>query len=1405
MKKFFKIIIVVFIFCFQLLLQNVILATTEKTSREEINYYRSYKDIYAHDVNVSTNGAVFCVNITGNLTISSSTFISNNASGYGGAIYNEGYVNITDGVIFSSNTASDGGAIYNCYYTTMEIKGEEIVFSFNKATSFFGGFGGAIYNIYASNMKINGGDIIFNSNIAENGYGGAIFNDGFSKITISGDNSSASDGGAIANYENSTITISGGDIVFSSNVATGGFGGAVVNRDTSTAVIKGTNTIFSSNIAENGYGGAIGNNNNSKTTIDSTQTIIFSSNSAASGGAIYNFYSTIMEIKGEDIIFSSNTADSSGAIDNSYFSTMTIRGGDIVFNSNTATNVFGGAISNDNSSIVEMVGRKVDFISNTANSSGGAFYNAFNSTITIRGEDISFSSNTSSYSGGTIYNNFNSVMGIIGKKIDFIFNAAGKEGGAVHNEYNSTMAISGEDIIFNNNTAGNYGGAVYNFDSNLSIKGEKIKFSSNTADSYGGAIYNSNSTMTISGNDVVFSSNTTQYCAGAIYNSGSTLNLKKKKKMEFTGNAAKGESNAIYDSNGTINLYASERAEIIFNDRITSQNSNSILNINQSTTTLNAIGKIVLNEDMTGFKGAVNLYNGEIELKAKVEEDSNINKNKFFSGSITLSGGTLNIQNGVIDDIKVTNLTSTANANLKFDVDLSNDTSDNFTIINTASGKLNLISINIIGVKENETSGKITLFNRGKSPELNILTTGNYGGTEYVFKYDDFFDEGTLVYKFREFKTFKQTVNETETEYRSYTLAVNEMIEDNLVALGGKYLTIFGENKNIEGKNIDGIYVSKGKSLDIYNVSKWSGFNGTYGAIKNEGNLFIYETNFEDNYSQDIINNGDLWLSSNCYFKSGIIGTGTTTISGKVTSDGIIKNSIYVYKDSVLKNNGTLIVNDGTNNGTITSDVDISSMTIIGNFVNNNKIKQNNMSIENNAILTLTQNSDIDVANYLITAATIDMANAIIQEHNFNNLTINGTLNLAIDADLANKQMDTITANEDSDIQGKINVKAINILEDATENKTEILFTSSTVLKDKITAIKTVNSSLYKYNVGYNDGYFIFDKCEINGTEVINPIIAESQVATAVGGLITQKVILNQAFASIDSAFKNKKQNYNQSSNDKNIKTSNLYASSANLLYTEDSNKIEKGLWIRPYTIQDTIKINNISVDNSAVGTLAGLDLSVGENSSLSFYIGYAGSTQKYEDIKVNQTGYVIGATGMLIKENYYLGLTANINFNKAESENDYGTDKFDMNMYALGAKAGYDIYLGEKWIIEPNLTLMYGNINTPEYTTKQGALIDSQSTNNILIEPQVKAKLNLANGWTPYALVGYILNAGNKTKLVANNIAFDDMQISGYAEYGLGVNKSFKDSLWSCFVQVVGRGGDKNGFEGNIGIKYSL
>jgi len=1495
----------------------------------------------------------------------------------------------------------------------------------------------------------------------------------------------------------------------------------------------------------------------------------------------------------------------------------------------------GGVIFNNNGNITISSCTFVENKNLYQSGFGGAIYNDSNGDIvitsTLFNRNSAIELSTSYYTeqsglGGAICN-YGKI--IISSTIFSENQAQGKGygnwaynafGGAIRNENKGEIIISSTVISENIATAGTNKAGIAN----------------------GGAISNSGKITLIDG--VILKNNSVtgvNAFGGAIFNSGIVNLIANTGNIEFIGNTVNGVSNAIHDSGRTINLYASENANIIFNDRITSTNNTSILNVNSSTTTLNAVGKIILNEDMSGYLGTVNLYCGEIELQAKTNGINNINTNKFFSGNINLSSGTLNILNNAIDNITVSTLTTTVNANLKIDVNLSNNTSDNFTVINTASGELNLIAINILGIEGNK--GEITLFNNEKSPKLNILTTGNYGGDEYVFTNNEI--AGVLNYLKKELQqTFKEVVNDMVPKYRSYSLVENEIVTETLGNLGGIQLTIFGNNKNIIGSNLDGIFVASDKILNIENVNNWSGFNNIYGAVKNEGALNITGTNFNNNEGQDIINNGILILTgisssfekgiigtgtitisgininlanaiieqnkieikdngsltvnasnlttniennsslifiegtnSNYIFGSGIttidgsvinsstiannikinsskqlttnaeninkqienngslifnsgtnnnqiIGTGTTIIDGNVTNNSTITNAVTINQNKQLTtsatnikkniqnngnlvfnagsnsnqitgtgttiidgivtnnssitnavkiniqkqlttnasnikgnvkndgilifnagtnsnivtgtgltqiynnvkneanitqnnleilankqltntspitinellrinsnakiiNNSNLLINNGTNNGNIERATNTSAVTIQGDFTNNGTItsattiqgkfinngminyiltieqngefinnNQITASIKNNGVIksnanningeiqnnedlifigginnnhiygtgktiidgSVTNNSTITNAvtinqdkqlttsatningqienngnlifnsgteinnriiglgilkitgynltnnevinqkeilihktvnmetvfgnewkqyqniftnNSEISAETItlsgtvlkltekgvlkidnlhaglnsamDLANNKIQHHNFKSISMtdmadiysDDDLNLSVDVDLANKQMDTINA--DSYV-GKvnININEINLLTELKGNKAEIEFTTSTALKNNITSINKVNSKLFKYNVEYNKNAGTLN---FSVTVKDNPNMVAGQIAN-VSGLITQTTVLYQAFASMENIKSRILQVKNEITDE-----SPLYASTANTIFFQKTNRIESGLWLRPFYSQETVNLDNLSVDNTLTGTLAGLDLATGENSLVSVYLGYAGSEQKYENIKVSQTGYILGATGMLVKEQWYAGLTANINFNKAESQSSYGTDNFDMNMYSVGAKAGYNFDLSDKWTLEPNLMLLYGNVNSQEYQTTQGAKIEGQSIANIIFEPQVKAKLNLENGWQPYGLIGYVVNAGDKVTTKVEEVEFDGKKIGNYVEFGAGIDKSFKNSPWSLYIQLTGRSGDRTGFDGNFGIKYSF
>ena len=245
--------------------------------------------------------------------------------------------------------------------------------------------------------------------------------------------------------------------------------------------------------------------------------------------------------------------------------------------------------------------------------SGGVFYIGTGGKMTIT--SATFKNNQASQYGGAIYNR---CILTIEDGVMFSSNTS-KDGGAIHNNSNGKITIRGERVIFDNNNSSDKGGAIAN-NGSMTIEVKNIVFSSNTASYNGGAIHNCGYDMlTVIGKNVEFKNNTAGVNGngGAIYNGAGTINLVSARDMKFTGNKASGVSNAIYDNCGIINLYAGEGAQIVFNDRITSEDSYSVLNINQSTTTLNAIGKVVLNEDMSGYTGTVNLYGGEIELQAK--------------------------------------------------------------------------------------------------------------------------------------------------------------------------------------------------------------------------------------------------------------------------------------------------------------------------------------------------------------------------------------------------------------------------------------------------------------------------------------------------------------------------------------------------------------------------------------------------------------------------------------------------------------------------------------------------------------------------------------------------------------------------------------------------------------------
>jgi len=389
-----------------------------------------------------SGGAIFNYNSTMTFTNGDVTFNGNVAASSGGAVFNSrnALIDFTSSAVnFVNNTAgSSGGAVYNdgaiINFTDSFVKFEN-----NKSTG-ANIYGGAIYNTNSGNINFMDSDVIFSSNTARI-YGGAIYNTDNSLINFemsSGDkitfnSNTANRGGAIYNYD-STITFRNGNVMFIGNSTldyTNSAGGAIYNSNSliNFEMSSGDKITFSSNTAGGyapGSGGAIYNTSGSTITFRNGD-ITFSGNSIVSsgnGGAIYNLNSLIFfeMSSGDKIIFSSNTAYTGGAIYNDTYSTVTFQNGDIMFTENRAG--AGGAIYNSNSLInFEMSSGDVIIFSNNTANLGGAIYNSYNSTITFTNGDMMFIGNSASNYGGAIYtrsainfNALNSDMGIIFKE-----------------------------------------------------------------------------------------------------------------------------------------------------------------------------------------------------------------------------------------------------------------------------------------------------------------------------------------------------------------------------------------------------------------------------------------------------------------------------------------------------------------------------------------------------------------------------------------------------------------------------------------------------------------------------------------------------------------------------------------------------------------------------------------------------------------------------------------------------------------------------------------------------------------------------------------------------------------------------------------------------------------------------
>jgi len=516
-----------------------------------------------------------------NVNINGGTFKDNKGRICGGAIMAiNSKTTIEDAIFQNNSTSMSGGAIYT-------VSGNDVLtingstFTGNKTDN----DGGAIFN--SGELRINYKEKSADSDTKATSETGTATETTTETTTDTADDTTKSTGEETGETTPDKPAQESKTTAFESN--RGVFGGAICNIK--TAYIN--NAVFKNNIAER-MGGAVYNDN--KATMDIANST-FTENNAKYGGAIYNEYILTLGEKQEKEIEENGEKKT----------VITVVGFDKdtqnnIFTSNTATS--GGALYNDNNTFIS----GAQFSQNTAKEHGGAIYSTYNLTlmntnfdgnsakyggaVSIANGSIGglytseFRNNTATY-GGAVY---------IGEKADvtssnLLFDGNGSNdnkttryGGAVYVVRNGKFEISTSG--FQNNKA-NYGGAIYaERDSVVTII--DTDFVNNTATMQGGAIYadrGSDVTVQATARDVLFEGNNAGGKANAIHLNSANLNFDAQNGHKIT---LKDKVSGIGTITTAGNFTIDKNTQIEAGSNITIKAQSGAVNVNNESSMDNA-------------------------------------------------------------------------------------------------------------------------------------------------------------------------------------------------------------------------------------------------------------------------------------------------------------------------------------------------------------------------------------------------------------------------------------------------------------------------------------------------------------------------------------------------------------------------------------------------------------------------------------------------------------------------------------------------------------------------------------------------------------------------------------------------------------------------------------------------
>ena len=1057
----------------------------------------------------------------------------------------------------------------------------------------------------------------------------------------------------------------------------------------------------------------------------------------------------------------------------------------------------------------------------------------------IDGEIVgNFSQNSvtsDSVEGAAIANKYATIGKITGKFVENTAQATSTaQGGAIYNEGSITNGLGDSTFIRNSITSENGyvgGGALYN---NGSIQGEsavKLYFEGNsavskTSNAQGGAWFNGGSfaSKEITADFINNYAEGKSTSEGGAFHNSTTLG---KLTGNFIGNHVSGQEfvagGALYNR-GSI-----EKISGLFRD--------------------NFAKTVGIGYGAEG--GALYSYNANVDadfLNNYVEADGHVKGGAIYSRNLTLNGEHLFSNNYAISKSK-----NASGGAIMVDYGSAENLNGTFSNNYVEAGEFAMGGAvyasgikNVDGTYVNSYAKSATKNAQGGAIYASSIDSlkGSFGNN-YVEAKE--YAQGGAVYSGGIekvnglFDNNKATSAETNADGGAINASHITSIEDSTFS-NNSAITNGADGWAHGGAIYSGNIGSISNSSFINNTSSFQGGaiysystidkieNSTFANNKagENGGALIAEAGIGTITNSSFINNtstngkgGAIYTTKdlNIVSKNGYnsLFTGNTAkIDGKVEQNAIYMETPEDEGDVTLtldaQSSGRFVLNDTINGNSYNLKMtgDKTGEVYFNNKIVNANITQNNVTSYVNDASQLNYNN-----NLAINSGIMNINNMGLAPLHLNSFVNDGTINInSVDINPATETMGKITADSYGSQTGTINVNGLNVLADPNPDKlqTNIFFADSAFANTvKYNGSNEYMGKIYKYTVGYSpeSGEFQFVRGGgSSGADSFNPSVLSSSVNAQAGTNATVNETFHYVFEHADAFTQLPSMDRFAKINENRYALSSDFNNNIPGIAPEFNNKAG---WFRPYVTFEKMNLRNSGAVNATTyGSLVGFDsdfqdLKHGWTGVTTGYIGYTGSQLRYSGADTTMNGGLIGFTQTFYKGDFWTALTLSTGASAGQTNTMYGKEDFTTLFAGVGSKTGYNFEFKEgKYIIQPVWFMSYTMGKTFDYTNAAGVRIESSPMHSILLNPSLRFIANTKNGWQPYASVGMVWNAMNESSTSANGTKLPESSIKPYVEYGVGLQKRFKDDF-IAFGQAMIRNGGRNGISLTAGFRWAI